>query len=138
MELRNGVHKVPIGSPQNPDTIRAMPLDLFLDYQGVRLNGARAAGKTIEFNLILTDTNESYAIGVENSALHYSKSRTSKSADASLTMTRADLNDVMLGTATMPNLVMSGKAKITGNAQKLGEFVRWLDNFDFFFNIVTP
>ncbi|REG61223.1 alkyl sulfatase BDS1-like metallo-beta-lactamase superfamily hydrolase [Paraburkholderia sp. BL6669N2] len=138
MELRNGVHKVPIGSPQNPDTIRAMPLDLFLDYQGVRLNGQRAAGKTIEFNLVLTDTNESYAIGVENSALHYSKGRTSKSADASLTMTRADLNDVMLGTATMPNLVMSGKAKITGNAQKLGEFVTWLDNFDFFFNIVTP
>lgn len=138
MELRNGVHKVPIGSPQNPDTIRAIPLDLFLDYQGVRLNGQRAAGKTIEFNLVLTDTNESYAIGVENSALHYSKSRTSKSADASLTMTRADLNDVMLGTTTMPNLVTSGKAKIAGNAQKLGEFVTWLDNFDFFFNIVTP
>lgn len=30
-----------------------------------------------------------------------------------------------------------GKAKITGNTQKLGEFVSWLDNFEFWFNIVT-
>ena len=34
--------------------------------------------------------------------------------------------------------ILSGKAKITGNTQKLGEFVSWLDNFDFWFNIVTP
>jgi alkyl sulfatase BDS1-like metallo-beta-lactamase superfamily hydrolase len=138
MELRNGVHRVPVGSPQNPDTIRAMPLDLFLDYQGVRLNAERSAGKSILFNLVLTDTKESYAIGVENSALHYSKDRTSKTADASLTMTRTDLNDVMLGSTSMQNLVISGKAKIDGDSQKLGEFVSWLDNFDFFFNIVTP
>lgn len=138
MELRNGVHRVPLGSPQNPDTIRAMPLDLFLDYQGVRLNAERAAGKSILFNLVLTDTRENYVIGVENSALHYSKGRTSEKADAALTMTRSDLNDVMLGNTSMHNLVISGKAKIDGDSQKLGEFVTWLDNFDFFFNIVTP
>ena len=34
--------------------------------------------------------------------------------------------------------VMAGKAKITGNTQTLGEFVSWLDNFEFWFNIVTP
>jgi hypothetical protein len=33
---------------------------------------------------------------------------------------------------------MAGKVKITGNSQKLGAFVSWLDNFDFWFNIVTP
>ena len=138
MELRNGVHKVPFGSSQSPDTIKAMPLEMFLDYQGVRLNAERAAGKSISFNFIMTDTKEHYLVGVENSALHYSKGKTSESADATVTMSRTDLNDVMMGNTTMQKQIIAGKAKITGNTQKLGEFVSWLDNFDFWFNIVTP
>ncbi|WP_322102963.1 alkyl/aryl-sulfatase [Paraburkholderia sp. J41] len=137
-ELRGGIRKLPASNPQSPDTIRAMPLDMFLDFLGIRLNGDRAAGKKVSFNLILDDTKESYAVGVENSALHYSKGRTSNSADATLTMARADLNDVMLGTMTIQNLVIAGKAKIDGDSQKLGDFVSWLDNFEVFFNIVTP
>ena len=44
----------------------------------------------------------------------------------------------MMGNTTMEKQVVAGKVKITGNSQKLGEFVSWLDNFDFWFNIVTP
>jgi alkyl sulfatase BDS1-like metallo-beta-lactamase superfamily hydrolase len=90
------------------------------------------------FNLSLTDTKENFALGVENSALHYSKNKTVNNADASITMTRTDLNNIMLGQTTMQKLVMSGGAKIDGDSQKLGEFVSWLDNFEFYFNIVTP
>lgn len=138
LELRNGVHKVPVGGPQSLDVIRAMPLEMFLDYLGVRLDAKKAAGKSLVFNLVLTDTKEKYTVGVENCALHYSQGHASKAADATLTMTRHDLNNVMLGDTTMHSLVIGGKAKIDGNAQKLGEFVTWLDSFDFFFNIVTP
>jgi alkyl sulfatase BDS1-like metallo-beta-lactamase superfamily hydrolase len=138
MELRNGVHRVPFGSSQSPDTIRAMPLEMFLDYQGVRLNADKAAGKTISFNLTLTDRDETFVVGVENSALHYSKGKPSDSADASVSISRSDLNEVMMGQTTKEKQVVSGKAKITGDTQKLGEFVTWLDNFDFWFNIVTP
>ena len=52
--------------------------------------------------------------------------------------TRAGLNSIMMGQTNMQKLVMAGNAKIDGNSQKLGEFVSWLDNFDFWFNIVTP
>ncbi|WP_082433813.1 alkyl sulfatase dimerization domain-containing protein [Paraburkholderia caribensis] len=138
MELRDGIKKVPAPAPASPDTIRAMPLEMFLDYQGIRLNGDRAAGKTVLLNLTLTDTKENYIVGVENSAIHYSKGKTASNADASITMTRADLNNVMLGSTSMQKLVMSGGAKVDGNSQKLGEFISWLDNFDFYFNIVTP
>lgn len=138
MELRNGVKPAPAPAPQSPDTIQAMPLDMFLDYIGIRLNGDRAAGKTASFNLALTDTNEHYVLGVENSALHYSRDATSQNVDATVTMTRADLNDIMMGKTNMQKLVMAGNVKIDGNSQKLGEFVGWLDTFDFWFNIVTP
>ncbi|WP_144142236.1 alkyl/aryl-sulfatase [Paraburkholderia sp. BCC1884] len=138
MELRDGIKKVPAPAPQSADTIRAMPLDMFLDYLGIRLNADRAAGKAVSFNLALTDTKENYLLGVENSALHYSKGKTSGNANATITMTRVDLNNIMLGQTNMQKLVMSGGAKIDGDSQKLGEFVSWLDNFEFYFNIVTP
>jgi alkyl sulfatase BDS1-like metallo-beta-lactamase superfamily hydrolase len=138
MELRDGVRKLPAPNAQSPDTIEAMPLDMFLDYLGVRLNGDRAAGKTAIFNLVLTDTKQNYVLGVENSALHYSPDKTTNDADATLTMTRSGLNDIMLGKTNMQKLVMAGDAKIDGNSQKLGEFVSWLDTFQFWFNIVTP
>ncbi|RAR53844.1 alkyl sulfatase BDS1-like metallo-beta-lactamase superfamily hydrolase [Paraburkholderia unamae] len=137
-ELRGGIKQLPAPQPQSPDTIQAMPLDMFLDYLGIRLNGDRANGKTASFNLVLTDTKENYVLGVENSALHYTKDKSSKLADATVTMTRADLNDIMMGKTNMQKLVMAGNAKIDGNSQKLGEFVSWLDTFDFWFNIVTP
>ena len=96
-----------------------------------------AKGKTIEINMELTDTNEKYVVGVENSAIHYSKDKSAPSADVSIVTTREALNDVMLGTSTMEKQVVEGKAKLTGDPKKLSEFVGLLDNFEFWFNIVT-
>jgi alkyl sulfatase BDS1-like metallo-beta-lactamase superfamily hydrolase len=136
-ELRHGVTRLPVPNTASPDTVRAMPVEMFLDYLGVRLNADRAAGKTVDFNLELTDIGEKYTLGVENSALHYSKGRTLTQADASVSLTRAALNDVMLGTVTMEKQIVDGKAKLSGDPKKLAEFVSWLDKFDFWFNIVT-
>jgi len=115
-----------------------MPLEMFLDYLGVRLNAGRAEGKTVDFNLELTDVSEVYTFGVENGAIHYSKDRKHPNPDAGIIVTRNALNDVMLGTATMENQIIAGKAKLTGDPQKLAQFVSWLDTFDFWFPISTP
>lgn len=136
-ELRQGLTELPVPNTASPDTIKAMPIDMFFDFLGVRLNGDRAAGKTIEINMELTDTNEKYVVGVENSAMHYSKGKTAPDADVSITTTREALNDVMLGTSTLEKQVVEGKAKLTGDPKKLSEFVGLLDNFEFWFNIVT-
>ncbi|KRB59513.1 hypothetical protein ASE04_26465 [Rhizobium sp. Root708] len=136
-ELRQGVTELPVPNTASPDTIKAMPIDMFFDFLGVRLNGDRAAGKSIEINMELTDTKEKYVVGVENSAIHYSKDKTAPSADVSISTTREALNDVMLGTSTMEKQVVEGKAKLTGDPKKLSEFVGLLDNFEFWFPIVT-
>ena len=39
----------------SPDTIRAMSPDMLFTYMGVRLNGERAAGKTLALNVNFTD-----------------------------------------------------------------------------------
>jgi alkyl sulfatase BDS1-like metallo-beta-lactamase superfamily hydrolase len=137
LELRRGVTKLPVPNTASPDTIRAMPLEMFLDYLGVRLNGDRAAGLTLVFNLELTDTGDKYVVGLENAAIHYSKDRSQPNADASIVLTRDAMNDVMLGTVTMEKQIVAGKAKLTGDPMKLSQFVSCLDTFDFWFNIVT-
>ena len=69
-ELRNGVARScrRRARPRAPTSFDACPLDMFLDYLGVRLNGERAAGKTVDFTIELTDTNDQYAFGRERRA----------------------------------------------------------------------
>jgi alkyl sulfatase BDS1-like metallo-beta-lactamase superfamily hydrolase len=147
-ELRRGLIPVAAPSSASPDTIKAQPLDMFLDYTGVRLNSDKAAGKNISMLLTMTDTKEKYEVGVENGALHYTeldgpltnrrrdgmqlRRRAIERPDVALTTTREAFNDVMMGTKTVKQLVADGNATMTGaNTAKFDEFVSWLDKFDF-------
>jgi alkyl sulfatase BDS1-like metallo-beta-lactamase superfamily hydrolase len=138
MELRLGVVRQPLPNPASPDTIRAMPMETFFDYLGIRLNGPRAEGKSIELNLMLTDAGAKYVLGVENAALHVSVDRQSQNASATITTTRAAFNDVVLGVVKMEEQVKAGRAKVDGAGEVLAEFLSLLDTFDFWFPIATP
>lgn len=137
-ELRDGV--IDLGAPKtaSPDVIKAMSLDMFLDLLAVRLIGPKAAGKKLSFNANFTDTGELYLLVVENGVLNYAKGKQSSEADATLTMTRAALNEIVLGEATMAEKTAVGAARIEGDPAKLVEFLSLLDTFEFWFNIVTP
>ena len=137
-ELREGVKKLGTPDTASPDTIRAMNLDLLFDWIGMRLNGPKADGKTITLNFNFTDTNQRYVLGLENSAIHHSKNKQASDADATITLTREILNNVLLGQGTLDANINSGDIKVKGNKAKLDELVSMLDTFDFWFNIVTP
>ena len=75
-ELRAGVDKSDDRHDgQSPDTIRAMPADLFFDYLGVRLNGPKAEGKAMTINWNFTDTKEQYVLALENGALNHTANK---------------------------------------------------------------
>jgi len=138
-DLRRGVGKAVAGTTASPDTIQAMPLDLFFDYLGVRLNGPKAADKTITLNWNFTDTKEQYVLALENGALNHTANRQAKSADAGITLTRAAFNEVILGgQAKLEAKIASGDIKLEGKKEKFGELLALLDTFDPWFNIVTP
>ena len=138
-ELRRGVAKTASGTAESPDTIQAMPLDLFFDYLGVRLNGLKAAGKTITLNWNFTDTKEQYVLFLENGALNHTAHRQAQEADATITLTRAAFNEVILrGPAQLDAKIASGDIKLEGKKEKFGELLSLMDNFDPWFNIVTP
>ena len=137
-ELRDGVIDLAAPKSVTPDTVRATPLEMFFDLLAVRLVGPKAEGKVITLNANFTDINEQYLLVVENGVLNHSKGQQSAQADATLTLTRTALDQVVLGEATLADKLASGEVKIDGSQEKLIEFLSLIDNFEFWFNIVTP
>ncbi len=137
-ELREGVKKLGTPNTASPDTIRSMSLELLFDYAAMRLNGPKAAGKSMKLNWNFTDTNEQYILELENAALSHIAGRQADDANASISLTRQKLNDILLGETTFEKEVSAGNIGITGDANALGELLSMLDTFEFWFNIVTP
>ncbi len=138
-ELRRGVHKTGGGTTASPDTIEAMPLDLFFDFLGVRLNGPKAEGKAITINWDLTDTKEQYVLALENGVLNHTPHKQAQDADATIHLSRAAFNAAILGgQAQIEARVAAGEIKLEGKKEKLEELLALLDSLDPWFNIVTP
>jgi alkyl sulfatase BDS1-like metallo-beta-lactamase superfamily hydrolase len=137
-ELRQGVTKVSLAGLDNPDILRVLPLDLFFDYMGVRLNGSKAAGKRIVLNVNFSDVMENYVLTLENCALSHTPRATAADADATLTLNRAGLAALVFGKISLERAVADKSVAITGNQAALGDLLSLLDTFDFWFNIVTP
>ncbi len=137
-ELREGVQEWASEGSASPDSIRAMPLDLFFDYLGIRLNGKKAAGKSMVLNWNFTDTNEKYVLSLENCALTHTPNKQAANADCTVTLTRQVLNEIIVGKTDLPGKLASGEIKVDGDKAKLGELLSLMDKFDLWFNIVTP
>ena len=137
-ELRNGVPKLPSLGTGSPDVLRALTLDMFFDFLGVRLNGDKAQGKTIVLNWQFTDTQQNYVLNLENSALTYMADAQSVNADATLTLTRATLDEISLQKTTFPAALQAGQIAVAGQREKVGELLGMLDTFTPGFPLVEP
>ncbi|MBN8959792.1 MAG: MBL fold metallo-hydrolase [Rhizobiales bacterium] len=137
-ELRNGVPQLTARGGVAPDALAALPLDTFFDLLAVRLNGPKAIGKTAVLNWIFTDTGEIFVLNLENCTLTHRFGQRADHADATLTLTRATLNAIMLTQTTFPEAVGAKKITIEGNPAKLLELLGLFDSFTPSFAIVEP
>lgn len=137
-ELRNGVPRIPATQSASPDTIRAMTPEMVLDYMAMRLDAKKAEGKHIAINWVLPDIKQLYALRVQNSVLVYTGDEQMPNADATLTMPKAILAEIQLGTTTLDREVSAGSVTVAGNREKVNELLGMLVRFDPLFNIVTP
>jgi len=138
-ELRNGVPEAPAaGSNRGADTVKAMTIPLIFDYWGIRLNAALAEGKQIVINWSFSNTGETYALTLRNSALTYRGNWQAPDADLTLTLARPTLDAITLGQAQFGQEVAAGNIQLEGDGKKLGELLSMLDTFDPVFPMVTP
>lgn len=137
-ELRDGVTVAPTPNTVSADTVTAMATDMLLGYLGVRLNGPKAALKEWTFNLNLTGPEEEFGLEVENGVLNYTKGMTFDSPTATVKCARSAIDTVLLGEATFAGQMESGAIAVEGDRSAFTEFLGLLDEFEFWFNIVTP
>ena len=137
-ELRLGLPKAPPRPPLPRETLAALRTGQLWDVLGVRLNGPKAEGKHIVLNWNFDDTGESFVLTLENCALTWLAGTQASSADASFTLARSALDEVIARQTTFPESVAAGKIKFTGNAMRLAELMSLIDEFPRMFEIVEP
>ena len=136
-ELRNGVLDLPAPNTGSVDSVRAMSAPMFFDYLGMRLNGQRAGDRRITIGCVFGDVDERWTLLLRNGALSH-REGVDEDVDATVTVDRADLNAVILGTATLLEQIADGRASVSGDEAVLHDLIDLLDEFEFWFNIVTP
>jgi alkyl sulfatase BDS1-like metallo-beta-lactamase superfamily hydrolase len=125
-------------APISPDVVRAMSLDLFFDYLGVRLDAGRADGRRIVINWVFADLDRRYVMNLENCALTCLADRQSDRADATVTLERAVLNRLVLREVSFADAVAQGQARIDGDGAKVAELFGLLDDFSLMFEVIEP
>jgi alkyl sulfatase BDS1-like metallo-beta-lactamase superfamily hydrolase len=138
LELRGGTPTFAARAPVSPDVVRAMTLDLFFDYLAVRLDGGRAAGRTLAINWILPDIGRRYALTLSNCALTCRPDRQLAGADATVTLARPVLDRLVLRELTLDDAIQSRVARVEGDRGRLAELFDLLDDFGLMFPVVEP
>jgi alkyl sulfatase BDS1-like metallo-beta-lactamase superfamily hydrolase len=117
---------------------RALSIGQLWDALGARLDGPRAWGRRIVIGWHFTDAEEQWTVAVENGALSSVRGRLAPGVQATVTLTRAAFDSILLGEVDAAELFASGAIVVAGDGAKLGELLGLLDDGDPAFAIVTP
>ena len=116
-----------------------MSLDFVFDYLGVRLNGEKAAGKTLVINWVFSDLGRRYMTTLSNSALTYLADRASDRADATVTLERDGAEPARSCTRCRSPTRSSGVSSASkAIVARVTELFSLLDDFSPTFPIVEP
>lgn len=137
LELRNGTPAHEAGALAS-DLLQALDTGMFFDLLGVRLNGPRAEGKHIVTNWHFTDSDEHYRLNLQNATLTWLPDRRADQADASISLSRATLNSILLQQRTFTEAIQAGEIRIQGDPGKLGELLGLMDDFAPDFALIEP
>lgn len=137
VELRTGKVQPSI-KLASADVIANTPTGMFLDFLAVRLNAEKAeqAGLDFSFGIHHPDINERYFGEVSNSNMANIAVETMPNTDVELVINKTDMTEMVLGKASLDQLLKSGKVKINGNADLINQLTASLDDFDGMFEIL--
>lgn len=112
---------------------------MYLDFLGMHLNGKKAEGKNITITLNLLDTQQQYALELENSVLIYTphKKLSNANANVDISLNRNTFDALTLGKLSLDEGIKNGSIHIQGNKNKIIELFSLMDTFNPSFNIMT-
>jgi alkyl sulfatase BDS1-like metallo-beta-lactamase superfamily hydrolase len=113
-----------------------MSTELFLDFLGIRMDSKKAEGLEFTINLATPDNGEKFLIELSNATLTNIEGYQADDADLTITINRADLESVMMGTKTFADQIEDGTAKLEGKAEILSQLGSMMMDFDLAFAII--
>jgi alkyl sulfatase BDS1-like metallo-beta-lactamase superfamily hydrolase len=138
-ELRNGVaDSKGSGGMMNLDTLLKMPMDDFLNFLSIKLNGTKAENKNLAFNVKFTDLQTNYMITLGNSVVNYKEGKSASEPNTTITIDKVSFYLITLGREDLDKMSAAGKVSISGDKDLFKEFLSLLDQFNPKVNIVTP
>jgi alkyl sulfatase BDS1-like metallo-beta-lactamase superfamily hydrolase len=136
LELRSGIPSGASPKTAGPDLVRAMGTGLWLDFLGVRLDSEKADGVNAVINLVTPDNGEQFVVELSNGVLNSIQGFQDANPDLTITIDRADLEEVMMGKVTFDAQVEAGRAILTGNREPYDKLKGMLDTFSIGFEIL--
>jgi alkyl sulfatase BDS1-like metallo-beta-lactamase superfamily hydrolase len=138
LELRHGISSSPLEPADAIDLLRNLPVERFFDAMATRVNGPKAAGKTLTLNFVFTDLDTSYVLTLENAVLNYWEGDPDPEADATVRLTHEMWLRLATQQAGLRDLLFSEDLEVEGSRLALLGFFRDLDRPTGRFPIVTP
>ena len=129
-ELRSGLSLAEGTSSTTPDVIRAMPTELFLNFLAIRMDPRRAEGMRFTINLVTPDNGERFIVELANGTLTNIQGFQAARADLTLTINRANLEQVMAGQKTLEAQIADGTARVEGDVTVLTQLASLMVDFD--------
>ena len=136
LELRSGIPTGASTKTGGPDMIRALSTSQFLDFLGIRLDSAAAEGLAFTINLVTPDNGEKFAVELSNATLTNLDGFLNEHPDLTITVNRSDLEEAMIGTTTLQQLIIDGVAVLDGDPGVLTSLASLLVHFEVGFEIM--
>ena len=137
-ELRHGGPDAGVDLAGAFDMLKHAPIERFLDSMAARLDPDKAAGKSMQVNLVFADTDEAHVLELSNSVLRHYKRDPSPDANVTLSVTKGLFLRMLTGTAGLKETLLGDELSVEGSRLDLVSFFRLFDPTPGTFNIVEP
>lgn len=137
-ELRHGPAGVGAVQLGNADFLRAVPTAMLFDSLSARFNPRKASAAPYVLNFEFSDRDEKLCVIVGDDVAVPRMDCHAEDAAATARMNRATLDEILLGRAKFADRVADGSIRITGDPSAVRAHLASLDEFPYWFNVVTP
>lgn len=128
-ELRNGMPRIPAPRGTSPGMARAMSTSQWWDSVAIRVDSRLADGMNFTMNFLTPDNGERFVVEMSGGTLTNIEGFQAEDAEVTVSIDREDLNQVIMGNATLGELLQSGAGTISGDAGVLAQLTSVLVNF---------
>ena len=128
-ELRNGMPRIPAPRGTSPGMARAMSTSQWWDSVAIRVDSRLADGMNFTMNFLTPDNGERFVVEMSGGTLTNIEGFQAEDADVTVSIDREDLNQVIMGNATLNELLQSGAGTVSGDAGVLAQLTSVLVNF---------